>query len=320
MKYSEDYQNDKPMFVIDEKPEVIAGQPEGETPIITIETDNSDTAPTLAPHRKWPWIVGTAVAAVLLSIFGILGYKYYSTHIALGLPVSVTDEQNIAKLEAVPHDTIAGVTMTSDSILGVALNFYELQGLKAEVSFTEPDSTDQSVYMYSRCSDHTSFDAEGKMHYLGSLVAEGKEIEDDLSRRGYCAMANGNIVIGISRSEKVKDYVIEQQGSFFRQFILVSNGVLPSRFYLHGKVERRGLGRIGNKLYLIETRHKETMWDFADALREYGFIDAIYITGGANYSFYRTADGTVHTMGNDTTFDTQFKGKDIIPWLVFKKR
>ena len=26
------------------------------------------------------------------------------------------------------------------------------------------------------------------------------------------------------------------------------------------------------------TRHKETLWDFADALREYGFIDAIYIT------------------------------------------
>jgi hypothetical protein len=28
------------------------------------------------------------------------------------------------------------------------------------------------------------------------------------------------------------------------------------------------------------TRNKETLWDFADALREYGFIDAIYITGG----------------------------------------
>lgn len=318
MKYIEDNMNEKPLFVIDEKPDVIAGQPEGETPIITIETDNSNA--TVAPYRKLPWIVGTAVAAVLLSIIGLLGYKYYNTHIALGLPVSVTDEQNIAKLEAVPADTTAGVIATSDSILGVALNFYELQGLKAEVSFTEPDSTDQSVYMYSRCSDHTTFDANGKMHYLGSLVAGGKEIEDDLSRRGYCAMANDNIVIGISRSEDVKDYVIKRKGSFFRQFILLSNGVLPSRFYLHGKVERRGLGRIGNKLYIIETRNKETMWDFADALREYGFTDAIYITGGANYSFYRTTEGEVCTMGNDTTFDAQFKGKDIIPWLVFKKR
>ena len=104
-------------------------------------------------------------------------------------------------------------------------------------------------------------------------------MQSDNTRLGYCAMANDNIVIGIARSEKVKEYVEENDGSFFRQFILVSNGVLPKKFYLHGKVERRGLGRIGDNLYYIESKHAETMWDFADALREYGFIDAIYITG-----------------------------------------
>lgn len=41
-------------------------------------------------------------------------------------------------------------------------------------------------------------------------------------------MANNNVVIGVARDEKVKDYCIENRGSFFRQFILVSNGVLPS--------------------------------------------------------------------------------------------
>ena len=151
-------------------------------------------------------------------------------------------------------------------------------------------------------------------------MANGKEIEADVSRLGYCAMANDNIVIGIARNEDVKDYVLEQGGSFFRQFILVSDGVLPSRFHLHGKVERRGLGRIGDKLFYIETRHKETMWDFADALREYGFIDAIYITGGTDYCFYRTADGISHKIGDDTKYEDKHKGEGIVPWLVFKKR
>lgn len=63
------------------------------------------------------------------------------------------------------------------------------------------------------------------------------------------AMLGNNTVIGISRSEKVRDYVLENGGSFFRQFILVSNGVIPTRFYLRGKVERRSVGRIGNQLY-----------------------------------------------------------------------
>ena len=67
--------------------------------------------------------------------------------------------------------------------------------------------------------------------------------ESDVSRLGYCAMANGNIVLGISRSDKVKNYVEERGGSFFRQFILVSDGVLPVKFHLHGKVERRALAR-----------------------------------------------------------------------------
>jgi len=117
----------------------------------------------------------------------------------------------------------------------------------------------------------------------------------------------------------VKDYVLERGGSFFRQFILVSNGTIPSRFFLHGKVERRAIGRIDNQLYYVATRHKETLWDFADALREYGFIDAIYITGGKDYSLYRTIDGVRHDLGNSADYPHD-KWKGVIPWLVFREQ
>ncbi len=86
----------------------------------------------------------------------------------------------------------------------------------------------------------------------------------------------------------------------------------------NGKVERRAIGRINDQLYFIATCHKETLWDFADALREYGFIDAIYITGGADYVFYRDRDGVKHDIGNPAEYP-QKKWKGIIPWLVFRK-
>jgi hypothetical protein len=153
---------------------------------------------------------------------------------------------------------------------------------------------------------------------LGTLVADGKEYQSDQTRLGYMAMADGQMVIGISRSDKVKDYVIDRGGSFFRQFILVSNGTIPSRFFLHGKVERRAIGRINDQFYYIATRHKETLWDFADALREYGFIDAIYITGGTDYVFYRDKGGVKHDIGDSANYPhTKWKG--IVPWLVFRK-
>lgn len=322
MKYTEDNVQDKPIIIIDEKPEVIPGQDEGETPIIIIENDGEDQTSELQPakpRRKWLWIAGSALVTSLLCLFLLGGYWYYHRFINIGIPVSVTSEINIQKLQKVPSREIPEVVMTSDSILGVALNFYELKGLKGEITFEQPDTTDTDVYLYSRCSDFTSYDPEDNQ-IIGSLVQNGKELQSDVSRLGYCAMANDNIVIGISRDEKVKDYCLQQQGSFFRQFVLVSAGVLPTRFYLHGKVERRAIGRIGDRLYYIESRNKEVMWAFSDALREYGFIDAIYITGGNDYSYYRDAKGNCHDIGDISRKFEKHKDAGLIPWVVFKRR
>ena len=292
-----------------------------EVPIIIIERDEQPQSKEIvtkvvAPSKKQKWLKRflAFIAVGCMIVAAITGYYFWNYYYNIGVSVSVSPEQNIEKLQRPVKKEIPEVVMTSDSILGVAMDFYAIHGLKASIEFEEPDTADTSVFLYSRCADHT---ADGR--YLGSLVAQGKEYQSDRSRLGYMAMADGNMVIGISRSEKVKDYVLERGGSFFRQFILVSNGMIPSRFFLHGKVERRAIGRIGDQLYFIATRHKETLWDFADALREYGFIDAIYITGGADYVFYRGKDGVRHDIGDITDYQ-QEKWKEIIPWLVFRQQ
>ena len=293
-------------------------QQKPEVPIITIERDDEPMSnPKPLPTRKRRWLRGLmwVIIAALLAIGLLEGYRLYK-YFNINIPVSTTPTQNIEKLKQPSKKETAEVVMTSDSILGVALDFYALHGLQATIQFEEPDTADVSVYLYSRCADHT---ADGRQlgQYLGSLVANGKELQSDRSRLGYMAMADGRMVIGIGRSDKVKDYVIDRGGSFFRQFVLVSKGIIPSHFHLHGKVERRAIGRMGETLYYIATRHKETLWDFADALREYGFIDAIYITGGNDYSFYHTADGIRHDIGNAEDYPHK-RWKGIIPWLVFR--
>ena len=291
-----------------------------EVPIIIIERDEQPQSKEIvtkvvAPSKKQKWLKRFLALAVVgcMIVAAIAGYYFWNYYYNIGVSVSVSPEQNIEKLQKPVKKEIPEVVMTSDSILGVAMDFYAIHGLKASIEFEEPDTADTSVFLYSRCADHT---ADGR--YLGSLVAEGVEKQNDRPRLGYMAMADGNMVIGISRSEKVKDHIIDRGGSFFRQFILVSNGTIPSRFFLHGKVERRAIGRIENQLYYIATRHKETLWDFADALREFGFIDAIYITGGNDYVFYRDKEGIRHDLG-DTSDYPHTKWKEIIPWLVLRK-
>ena len=53
-------------------------------------------------------------------------------------------------------------------------------------------------------------------------------------------------------------------------------------------------------------------WDFADALREYGFIDSIYITGGADFVFYRDKDGVRHDIGDPSDYPHE-KWRGIVP-------
>ena len=291
-----------------------------EVPVIIIERDEQPQPKEIvteatAPSRKRKWLKRIlAFAAIGCMMVAVLaGYYLWNYYYNIGVPVSVTPKQNIEKLQLPVKKAAPKVVMTSDSILGVAMDFYAIHGLKASIEFEEPDTTDASVYLYCRSVDH-----KADCTYIGTLVVNGEERQSDTHRLGYMAMLGDNTVIGISRSEKVKDFVQDQGGSFFRQFILVSDGTIPSHFFLHGKVERRAIGRINDQLYYIATRNKETLWDFADALREYGFIDAIYITGGTDYGFYRDKAGTRHDIGDSADYPhTKWKG--IIPWLVFRR-
>ena len=257
-----------------------------EVPIIIIERDEQPqpqevVTKAVAPSRKQKWLKRflALVAIGCLMVAILAGYYFWNYYYNIGVSVSVTPEQNIEKLQKPAKQETPEVVI---------------------------------VYLYCRSVDH-----KADSTYIGTLVVNGEERQSDTHRLGYMAMLGGNSVIGISRSEKVNDYVQEHGGSFFRQFILVSNGDIPGRFFLHGKVERRAIGRIDDQLYFIATRHKETLWDFADALREYGFIDAIYITGGADYVFYRDKDGFRHDIGDKSDYPhTKWKG--IIPWLVFR--
>lgn len=289
-----------------------------ENPVIIIESD--DKADSAMNHRaepspfrsKWMMLAYIIMGMLMLGILVYAGWRYYYHNYYVELPISCSSSENIKKLQAPVAKMRPEVIFTHDSVGTVPFNLYELRGLKAGLTMDEPDSTDTDVYFYSRCAD---YDKKGRM--MGTMVRDGRLIHKDNHRLGYCAMAGDNTVIGIARDEKVRDFVEDNGGSMFRQFVLVSKGEIPSVFHLHGVVERRAFARLAdsNTLYYVESCKAETMYDFADAIRKYGFVDAIYVTGGKCYSYYRTADGAYHNIGLPAPEKPRR-----IPWIVFKKR
>ena len=325
MKYTEDNNiQEKPVFTIEDTENNASSQEILEEPVITIECDDDmepDNAPSAVVKNRsrlkaWGmrllWLVAT-VAIVLGCYHGIRLYNYYYN---IGVSISVSPKDNIKKLDGMKaQGGPSEVVQRKDSVLGVALNIYELHNVKAEMTLAEPDTADHTVLMYTRTADYTT---TGK--YLGSLVIDGEEKQGDVSRLGYCAVACGNMVIGVSRFDDMKEHMADRDGSYFRQFVLVSNGELPQRFFLHGKVERKALARTADdRLCIVETCHPETLWGFADALREYGYVDAVYLTGGNESGFYRAPDGKPHFTEKAAAYRTD-KHHGVAPWLVLKKR
>jgi hypothetical protein len=294
---------------------------EYEEPIFIIEHDEEqqDTLPVRKTYHRKTLFGIFLIFGILLGIsIAYTGYKVWTNYNSIGISISVSPQKNIEKLEKPlsnqQRKEKANILLTKDTILQVELNIYELKGVQASIEFTEPSESDKNVYLYSHCADYTP---DGK--YLGTLVHQGEQKSSLSKRLGYMAMLNGQYVIGISPSEAVMKHVKEKGGDFFRQFILVSDGELPSKYYLHGKVERCAMGRTrDNKIYFIASQKKETIYGFADALREYGFIDAIYLTGGGLYAFYRDEYGMPHSIYPASKQKDKYTG--ITPYLVFRKR
>ena len=324
MKHTEDHSiQEKPVVTIENNGNNTSSQEILEEPIITIEScddmENESSSINIKKRSKlqkcgmyFLWLVATIVL-----VFGCYkALRHYNYYYNIGVSISLSPKENIKKLDGMKvQGESSAVVLKTDSVLGVALDIYELHNVKAELTLVEPDTTDHSVLLYTRTADYT---ATGR--YLGSLVVDGEQKRSDVSRLGYCAIALGNMVIGISRFDDMREHMVERDGSYFRQFVLVSNGELPQRFFLHGKVERKALARTADdRLCVIATRHPETLWDFADALREYGYVDAIYLTGGNESGFYRAPDGTAYFTEKAAKYRTD-KHHGVAPWLVLRKR
>ena len=303
-----------------------------EEPIIIIErvedeTEEGQKEVIVMPHPTPRWKVFTigGIIALLIAIIVLLILRLRATPEAPELPVSSTSEANIEWLQKPlsrkEKRIKAEVTVSEDSINGVLFREYALKNLRAEISFDKPSDKDKSVYFYALSADVRA----DNQQVLDACVIDGEQVSQGNNRSGYMAALDGRTVIGVAKNDSVLDFIRDAGGHFFRQFALVSAGV-QGDIRLKGKVERRALGVRQGQLYYIESLNKESLYDFAEALVDYGYTDAIYMTGGKQYSFYRDKRGRLHDIGEksqdapaDSTETVTSKPTYAMPYVVFKK-
>ena len=253
----------------------------------------SDWKPKKDPGRPNKW---KAVAFILAGILVAACLFYIGRHIKHSREfIQSRYADTVIEALAQPVEGKPGIYAFSEDIANVKLKIYRLDNLKAHFADTVPDYADSTIYLVTRSSDYKIIG--DKKEIIGDYIVDGDVVEKSNWRAGFMAIVDGNAQIGIDRSSKIAKHVQKSGGSMFRQLALVSASIrCDNQFILKGKVRRCAYARDkqGN-LFYIETENPETLFGFADALIEYGFIDAVYITGGGQPNlFYRTEDGTAH--------------------------
>ena len=105
------------------------------------------------------------------------------------------------------------------------------------------------------------------------------------------------------------NYCIQEGGSFFRDYPLVMNGEICKN-KIKGKRIRRALVQQDDDVYVIESENKESIYDFSEAIRDWGAKYALYLPAGIYYMLVKT--DSLHRENHFPEYGGNF--------LVFKSR
>ena len=132
---------------------------------------------------------------------------------------------------------------------------------------------------------------------VGAFVLKGEPKAWGLSKKGYCAIIDDTVTVGVADNSTLFEEATEKGGYFFRQFPLVDNGQLVEN-ELKGKSVRRALCDRNGEIFTVETLSIESFHDFAQALVDFGVDNAIYLVGANAYGWATDVDGQRHEFGD----------------------
>ena len=148
---------------------------------------------------------------------------------------------------------------------------------------------------------------------LGAFVLKGKPLAWGLSKKGYCAIIDGEMTVGVSENSPLFEEATEKEGYFFRQYPLVDNGILVEN-EPKNKTMRKALCSRAGQIIVVVSETDESFHDFSQALVDFGVDNAIYLVGGhSTFGWSRDENDNVEQFGEDV-HRSSFKNESYIIW------
>ena len=252
------------------------------------------------PKRpKWlvPVIVLLALAAVALVAVCVRGEKAVNDDQAGLFEESVETKADSLTTVATEDPDSCGVAYSEkiDTTVarGIPLTLYIPHCAVPELSVGAPEADKSEYVLAAQAADIRADNRE----ILGSFVLKGDVLAQGISKKGFCAIIDGRITIGVAENTDLFDKAVETEGYFFRQYPLVDNGT-PVENNLKSASIRKALCSKNDEIFIAVSQIEMTMQNFAATLAAFGVDNAIYLVGSASsYGWYIPEEGKVIEFG-----------------------
>jgi len=273
-----------------------------------------------AKFNGWKWLLLLLAGIVIgLVVWALLPQKHEDPKEdpmqGVFEPGNDSVESTIVKLPLAKAEDNgkAFIEMMDTTINDIPMRLYLPHQVTMSLHLGAIDLNDPSIIFTAQAADIRA-DNGG---IVGAFVLEGEPKAWGLSKKGYCAIINDTVTVGVADNSPLFEEATEKGGYFFRQFPLVDNGKLVEN-ELKGKAVRRALCDRGGEIFTVETLSIESFHDFSQALVDLGVDNAIYLVGANAFGWATDADGQRHEFG-DPNPKTSKKWRNI-NYLVMRQK
>ena len=261
-------------------------------------------------YRQWWFWTAVIVLAVLAAVLITLSHssKPESDETAI---VETIESAPIAP--TVDKSEPATVLVRDTSVNDVQMRIYTPVNAVPELSIGYPDLKDNTLVMAFQAADVRADNHE----ILGAYVLKGEMLSRGRSKKGFCAIIDGKIQLGMAESTPLLEEATEKEGYFFRQYPLVLDGKMVEN-KPKNKAFRHALCELNGTIVTVSSMGMESLHDFAQALADLGVQNAIYLVGTEAYGFCRTQSDNMPetvTWGERQT-DKTFEKVNFIVWRI----
>lgn len=182
--------------------------------------------------------------------------------------------------------------LSKETINDIPLRIFTPHNAGMSLMIGIPNQLDSTIVFAAMAADIRKDNKE----IVGDFVLSGKRLARGVAKKGFAAIEKNKVTIGVGDSTPLLQEVLENNGSFFRQYPLVHNCELVEN-KIKNKSVRRALAVRGEQIIMVETENRESFHDFSQALIDLGVSDAIYLVGGDAYGWFRNKELIIEEFG-----------------------